>query len=141
MADGLLAVWAREGEQVKSIGGPKVHLQPKAAETIALVIHELTTNALKYGALSVKGGRIQVSWRIEEAESGPRLVFGWLETGMSLSGEPPTRRGFGMELIEHTLAYELGGKAEVRFDPQGLHYIVTLPLTEQLVVLDDEHPS
>ncbi|WP_315974421.1 sensor histidine kinase [Microvirga sesbaniae] len=137
VAEGLLAFGAQEGERVAGITGPEVRLKPKAAETIALVIHELATNAVKYGALSTDQGRITVEWTITREEGGPRLVFRWIETGVRLSGETPRRRGFGTELIERTLAYELDGKASLEFTPDGLHCIISLPtggvLAEQVL--------
>jgi two-component system CheB/CheR fusion protein len=127
VADGLLALGAHEGEQVTGITGPKVRLKPKAAETIALVIHELATNAMKYGALAVDQGRITIEWGVDRIDGERRLVFRWIETGVRLSGEKPQRRGFGTELIERTLAYELDGTASLEFRPGGLHCIISLP--------------
>ncbi|WP_134499658.1 hypothetical protein [Microvirga pakistanensis] len=128
MAEGLLALGAQEGERVTGITGPTVRLNPKAAETLALVIHELATNAMKYGALSTDRGRITVEWGIERPDGEPRLVLRWIETGVRLSGERPQRRGFGTELIERMLAYELDGMASLAFTPGGLHCIISLPV-------------
>lgn len=132
VADGLLALGAHEGERVPGITGPRVRLKPKAAETIALVIHELATNAMKYGALATDHGRITVEWSIDRADGEPHLVFRWIETGVRLTGEKPQRQGFGTELIERTLAYELEGKASLEFTPDGLHCIISLPIDEIL---------
>jgi two-component system CheB/CheR fusion protein len=134
IAEELLAYAAQEGDQVRSIKGPKVRLKPKAAETLALAIHELATNAVKYGALSTEKGRIKVEWRIEKADGQGRLVLHWTETGVKLSGEKPKRRGFGTELIERTLAYELGGEADLAFGADGLTCTISLPVDDQLVV-------
>jgi PAS domain S-box-containing protein len=139
VADTLLSVGAQEGERVRHIEGPNVRLQAKAAETVALAIHELATNAVKYGALSAEQGGIAVEWSIEEAPEQPRLVLRWIETGVKLSGETPTRRGFGTELIERTLAYDLGGKASLDFTPDGLHCTISLPATDDLI-LEDAQP-
>jgi two-component sensor histidine kinase len=127
VAEGLLAVGAHEGEQVKGIRGPKVWLQPKAAETIALAIHELSTNALKYGALCAENGRIAVGWDYEGTDGQTRLVLRWIESGVRLSGERPERHGFGTELIERTIAYDLGGDATLEFDRDGLRCTISLP--------------
>ncbi len=132
VADGLLAFGAQEGERVAGITGPEVRLKPKAAETIALVIHELATNAVKYGALATDQGQITVEWSITRGDGEPHLVFRWIETGVRLSGEKPQRRGFGTELIERTLAYELEGTASLEFTPDGLHCIISLPVSEIL---------
>ncbi len=138
VAEGLLALGAQEGERVTGITGPEVRLKPKAAETIALVIHELATNAVKYGALSTDHGRITVEWSIARMEGEPHLVFRWIETGVRFAGGKPQRRGFGTELIEQTLAYELEGKASLEFTPGGLHCIISLPVGE---ILAEEMPQ
>ncbi len=139
VADTLLSVGAQEGERVRHIKGPSVRLQAKAAETVALAIHELATNAVKYGALSSEQGSIAVEWSIEETPEQPRLVLRWTETGVKLSGEKPTRRGFGTELIERTVAYDLGGEASLEFRPDGLHCTISLPATSGLI-LEDAQP-
>jgi PAS domain S-box-containing protein len=139
IADSLLSVGAHEGERVRHIKGPDVRLQAKAAETVALTIHELATNAVKYGALSTEQGCIAVEWSIEEAQEEPRLVLRWTETGVQLSGEKPTRRGFGTELIERTLAYDLDGDASLEFTLDGLHCTISLPATGDLI-LEEAQP-
>lgn len=141
VAEELHAHAAHEGEQVTSISGPPIRLRSKAAETFALAIHELATNAVKYGALSSEQGRITVKWRMEQAEGGPRLVFDWIETGMQLSGKQPKRRGFGTELIERTLTYDLAGEASLRFEPTGLRCTITLPVTDWVFVRNAAHHS
>ena len=104
------------GEDRCSIEGPDFRLKPQAAVSISLAIHELATNAVKYGALSDARGHVRVSWAREE----DRFWFEWRESGgPPLSGEPKTR-GFGTKLIERTLAAELGGKVEMRFETSGL---------------------
>ncbi|ACL58661.1 CheR family methyltransferase [Methylobacterium nodulans] len=131
----LLAHVAHEGDQVRSIAGPSLRLRPKAAETLALAIHELATNAVKHGALSAPNGRIAVAWRINEgATPEPMLVLDWSETGVALSGEPPAHRGFGTELIERMLAYELGGNAALTFRPEGLHCRIAVPANDRVLV-------
>lgn len=92
--------------------GRSVQLRERAAETIGLVIHELATNAVKYGALSCDTGRLEVTW--ERREDG-WLTFRWLETDLPLR-EAPTRRGYGTELIEVALPHSLG--AQTRYDIQ-----------------------
>jgi two-component sensor histidine kinase len=127
IAEELHAAGAAEGEQVRPLAGPKVRLQPKAAETLALAVHELATNALKYGALSAGRGRVVVEWRIEPAVE-PRLVLEWTETGVGMP-ERPMRRGFGAEMIERTLPYDLGGEASLHFEPCGVRCRIAVPLT------------
>jgi two-component system, chemotaxis family, CheB/CheR fusion protein len=134
VADELNAHKAQEGEQVTSIKGPKLRLQPKAAETLGLVVHELTTNAVKYGALSAEKGLVAVNWAIEAVDGHPRLVFHWVESGVGLDGKKPTRRGFGTELIERTLAYDLNGKASLGFAADGLRCTLSLPADEKIIM-------
>jgi PAS domain S-box-containing protein len=134
IADELLAVGAQEGEQVEQIQGPKIRLQPEAAETLALVLHELTTNAVKYGALSGRQGRLALAWGFEAVEGQCRLVLHWTEKGVNLAGWTLTRRGFGMELIERAFSYELDGAATLEFTPDGLHCTIRLPATSAVIV-------
>jgi two-component system CheB/CheR fusion protein len=132
----LLAYGAHEGKQVVSIKGPNTSLQPKAAETLGLAIHELATNAVKHGALSAERGRVEVAWRFGEADGEARLVFDWNETGVKLSTNGPRRQGFGTELLERTLAYELGAVTKLAFEPRGLRCTISLPVTERIVTLN-----
>jgi two-component sensor histidine kinase len=137
VAEGLLAFGGYEGERVIGITGPTVRLKPKAAKTIALAIHGLATNATKYGALSTDQGLITVEWNLDRVDREPHLVFRWIETGVRLSSERSQRQGFGTELIEQTLAYELEGKASLEFTRDGLHCTISLPVGEILV--EDTH--
>jgi two-component sensor histidine kinase len=132
IADELLAVGAQEGERVTHIKGPKLRLQAKAAESLALAFHELATNAVKFGALSSERGRIAVEWTVESSGE-PRLVLHWMETGMNHSGEPPTRRGFGTEFLQRTLAYDLDAETTWSLEPSGLRCTLVLPLTSHIV--------
>ncbi|MBB4366198.1 two-component sensor histidine kinase [Bradyrhizobium sp. CIR48] len=125
----LLAYNAREGEQMR-VSGPKVRLQPKAAETFALAIHELATNAMKYGVLSQSTGRIEVTWRLEESREPAELVFEWRERG-GPQVKAPARKGFGTELLERTLAFEFKGQTAIAFDPSGLHCTIAIPLNKR----------
>jgi two-component system, chemotaxis family, CheB/CheR fusion protein len=100
---------------------------------MALAIHELATNALKYGALSKASGRIDVNWQVDDRGSVPELTFNWIEKhGPRIDG-PPSIRGFGTELLEKTVAYELKGKTELEFLPPGLRCTIKLPLSDQVL--------
>lgn len=127
----LHAYNAKEGEVVR-VSGPPVRLQPKAAETFALAIHELATNAVKYGALSLPSGRIEITWRIENAADQAQLVFDWLEKG-GPAVAPPQRKGFGTELLERTLAFEMKGQTALSFNASGLHCRINIPLNRRTV--------
>jgi PAS domain S-box-containing protein len=113
------------------VEGDPVALTPRAALALSMVLHELTTNAAKYGALSTPAGRLEVRWRIERREEGagwPDCVkLTWHESG-GPAVTPPERRGFGSRLIERSTT-ELDGEAQLEFAPAGLRYSVTVPLT------------
>jgi two-component system, chemotaxis family, CheB/CheR fusion protein len=127
----MLGYNAREGEQLR-ISGPPVRFQPKAAETFALAIHELATNAIKYGALSKPTGRVDVSWRLDDSAGQTELMFDWQERG-GPRVDPAQRTGFGTELLEKTLAFELKGKTSLNYDPSGLHCTIAIPLSRRIV--------
>lgn len=127
----MLGYNAREGEQLR-VSGPPVRFQPKAAETFALAIHELATNAIKYGALSKPAGKVDVSWHLNNSSEPTELIFIWQERG-GPRVEPPRRKGFGSELLEKTLAFDLKGRTILNYDPSGLHCTITIPLTRRVV--------
>ena len=99
--------------------GPDVDLGSKAAVAFALAVHELCTNAAKYGSLSAPGGTVRVRWWLEPAAKGPRLRLTWLEEG-GPPVRPPSRRGFGSRLLERGLATELQGQVRLDFRREGL---------------------
>jgi two-component sensor histidine kinase len=108
--------------------GPSVWLAPAAVTAMAMALHELSTNAAKYGALSVPNGRVEIVWELhslDEAEQWLRLR--WSETG-GPPVEPPRRRGFGSRLIERGIATELGGKSHLEYDPMGIVCKIEAPL-------------
>jgi PAS domain S-box-containing protein len=135
VADELLTYVAHDGEQVK-IAGPAVRLKPKAAETFGLAVHELATNAVKHGALSVPQGRIRIAWRVQNGSDPPRLVFEWKESGLADRTAKRRRRGFGTDLLERTLTYELKAKTVQTFELDGLRCTIELPMTERIVLGD-----
>lgn len=106
--------------------GPKLQIPGSDIVPISMMFHELATNALKYGALSVPNSKLHVQWSLEE-EDGNRSYFScqWRETG-GPAVMPPKRRGYGTELIEGTCRH-LGGTVELNFDPKGLAAIIKLP--------------
>ncbi|MGE7419023.1 sensor histidine kinase [Methylobacterium tarhaniae] len=127
VAEELRAYQVGDGRQVR-IEGPPVRLQPKVAEMLGLAIHELATNAIRHGALGQGRGRVQVSWRAEPGAEEPRLVLRWVETGVPLPSGPP-QRGFGFDLLERMLPYELGGQTKLTLVQGGLLCTITVPLT------------
>jgi two-component sensor histidine kinase len=129
----LIAHVARDAK-VKS-AGPAVRLRAKAAETLGLALHELATNAVKFGALSTPEGRITVTWRVELDREDPSVRLEWIEQGVPACAEP-THRGFGRDLIERTVPYELRGASRLSFEPGGAHCVIDIPLTRDNVVAE-----
>jgi two-component system, chemotaxis family, CheB/CheR fusion protein len=108
-----------------TIAGGSVPLSDKAAASLALALHELTTNAIRFGALSAAQGRIAVSWTENEADGFTRLQ--WLEAGAPIPLTAPRANGFGMELLERTLPYELRARTSVEFAAGGLACVIEFP--------------
>jgi PAS domain S-box-containing protein len=108
-----LAAFA-DGDRIK-LDGPEVELRLEAAQPLSLLVHELTTNASKYGALSVNDGKVEISWALEE---GGTLSFAWAETG-GPAVTAPTKTGFGSKLIDGA-ASQLGGAIAREWAPGGL---------------------
>jgi PAS domain S-box-containing protein len=98
--------------------GPPVRLEPKAAVSLAMVLHELATNAVKYGALSRDDGWVRLDWTASPAPGGVELQLNWAEHG-GPPVEPPKRKGFGARLIAHSLTAEQGS-AQLIYAPEGL---------------------
>jgi two-component system CheB/CheR fusion protein len=105
------------------IGGPPVSLSGKAAASLALALHELATNALKFGALTAAAGRLSVSWA-RDPEDPQSIRLEWREQGTTILGPVPRHKGFGMELIERTLPYELRARTSLDFTPGGVHCVI-----------------
>jgi two-component system CheB/CheR fusion protein len=113
------------------LDGPEILLTPRAALSLALVIHELMTNASKHGALSSPSGRVEVIWSIRRDSNERTVKLEWTESG-GPRVKPPTRRGFGRRLIEEGISYELAGRAELAFAPGGLRCRIEVPASDAL---------
>jgi two-component sensor histidine kinase len=111
-----------------SINGAEVRLTPKTAELMSLVIHELATNAVKYGALSQSQAKIRVAWEIAYRFGSQSLYFEWLEAGVRMKTDAPRTPGFGFELIERLIARELKGEGKMAFLPDGIRCTIEIPL-------------
>ena len=108
------------------ISGPVLRLPARQSLSLSLALHELCTNAVKYGALSNDTGRVEVAWRLDPADHGT-IAFSWREIdGPPVS--PPSRQGFGSRLITRVLAEDLNGEASMNFEPSGLVYTIVAPL-------------
>jgi PAS domain S-box-containing protein len=116
------------GEHQFATSGPSIKLAPKAAEVLTLSVHELATNASKYGALLQPDGRIEVQWDVERRGDQDWLEFRWSETGVELGPELPTRKGFGTELVTRRVPYELRGNGELTLEAGGLRCRIAFPL-------------
>jgi PAS domain S-box-containing protein len=115
----------REG-RIQHRGG-KVHLVPRMALALALALHELATNAAKYGALSNATGEVHLTWMVDHTPTPPVLLLRWQEKG-GPAVAPPTRKGFGSRLIERSLAHDLDGEVRIEYAPTGLFCSVEAPL-------------
>lgn len=117
-----------DGDRANAVlSGPPVPLTPRVALTWGMAVHELTTNAVKYGALSVPGGSVGISWSVEVRPDARLLVVKWIER----NGPPVTasgHRGFGMTLIERGFAHDLGGEARIDFCSGGVNATLQAPL-------------
>jgi light-regulated signal transduction histidine kinase (bacteriophytochrome) len=118
-----LKPYLKKGQERVSLTGPAVKLDPRAHTALAMVFHELTTNAVKYGALSSNDGRVAVAWQFN---SEGDLDLQWDETG-GPEVASPSRHGFGSTVIQRALPFELGGKAEVTYPKTGLVARFTIP--------------
>ena len=116
---------AMDGGNV-TIEGPAISLTPSDALSLGLAVHELATNAAKYGSLTVPDGRVSIRWRM----AGPHAAeLVWVETG-GPEVSPPSKRGFGRELIEKIVAHELREPVDLRFDPTGVQCRLRVPVRD-----------
>jgi PAS domain S-box-containing protein len=123
-----VAAWAGKSGERATFDGPELRLRPAVALALAMALHELATNAVKYGALSNKKGKVAIEWSVSD-DPEPCFRLRWLEQG----GPPvqaPVRRGFGSRLIEYGLARDLGGTVHLSFNEGGVECGIEAPLEE-----------
>jgi len=108
--------------------GPDLLLDGKTAEVMALAIHELATNATKFGAFAHPRGGVTISWIVDTPASGRRLHFEWRESGVPLKSSDAREKGYGAELIERLVPYELGGMTSLEFPTDGVACTIEIPL-------------
>gem|GEM_PF-601970 len=138
ISDELMIHLIREGDQAE-LAGPPVRLRPKAAQVLALAVHELCSNAVEHGGVGLSQGKVDVLWSVDGRDgSDPAdLTLIWKETG-GADVVAPTRRGFGMQVLTEMLRYELNARVELAFEADGLRCMVRLPLMQRIGhVVDD----
>jgi PAS domain S-box-containing protein len=111
--------------------GPAAPLPAMSAQSMALALHELATNAVKYGALGQPSGRLMVRWEVKDDQSRRQAIVVWSESGVAMPEGGPARKGYGSELIERALPYQLGAKTKLRFEPDGVHCEIAVPLASE----------
>ena len=127
---------AGNGDSHKArLEGPKVGLPGDKAQPVALALHELATNAAKYGALAQPAAVLSVTWRLEGGTGeGRQLVLDWRESGVAMRPAPLRRRGYGTELIERALPYQLKATTELVFGSDGVRCLLIMPLGPDVTV-------
>lgn len=124
----LAAYAAADSSQVR-FSGPEVHLTSRQVQNFALALHELTTNAVKYGALKDEAGRLSVAWETQSDRRGrPRLALTWIESGVAIEPGAVTRRGYGTELIQEALAYALEAEIDYALGADGVRCRIEMPI-------------
>jgi two-component system, chemotaxis family, CheB/CheR fusion protein len=118
------------------VSGRTVLLRPRAALALGMTIHELASNAVKFGALSMSG-RVEVSWEVAEPSADAKVVLHWRESGGPRVTEP-VHKGLGRRLIEEMLTYELGARVSLSFPPEGLRCRIEFPLSREIGELPTE---
>ena len=113
-----------QSEKIRVETGKPVALTATTAQTVALALHELATNAVKHGALSQPEGRLSVRWNVE----GDVARLRWRESGVAMPEGGPSRRGYGSELIEQALPYQLGAQTRLEFGTDGVRCEITVPI-------------
>lgn len=129
LVDAELAVYVHKYHDRITIDGPAVEIPETQMLPLALALHELATNAVKYGALSQLEGRLSVCWHVTDLEDGSRhLSLHWQESGVRMPAGPVPRRGYGRELIESALPYQLNAKTSLDFTSDGVCCVVVIAL-------------
>ena len=115
--------WTEADDARLVVSGPGVMIEARAYQSLALVLHELITNAAKYGALSVREGRLSITWKLTKTGD---LMLNWAER----NGPPvkrPERRGFGSIVVEQSIPFELQGEARITYEPEGVSAVFRIP--------------
>jgi PAS domain S-box-containing protein len=122
-----------ESSRIK-VAGPSVTLPPAAAQALGLALHELATNAVKYGALAQPTGKLEVTWELKAKKPTSEIALQWRESGVSMPDVgSPKRKGYGSELIERALPYQLSAKTQLEFGPDGVRCAILVPISAESV--------
>ena len=113
-----------DGKERIRLTGDDLLIDDRAATPIALLMHELATNAVKYGALSVETGEVAIRWTVGRPQSEDAFRFEWIESG-GPTVVKPRRQGFGSRLVERVMAQKFHGEVELDYRPEGLRYVLT----------------
>jgi len=123
LVEQALDPYRRAAPNVVSARGPLVRVRPRAALALGMILHELATNAAKYGALADNLGRLDLDWAVSETDDQKEVRLSWIESGLS-GVKPPAREGFGTTLIKRSIALALSGAATFDYTPSGLHCVL-----------------
>ena len=128
-----LSAQSEDGGTVTLDGPTGIVVRSNTVQALAMALHELTTNAVKYGALGQKSGRLHIRWRAEPAggDGAPWITIDWKESGVEISQsvEERTGAGNGRRLIEEALPYQFGARTTFAIEPDGVHCTIALPLS------------
>lgn len=125
-----LAAYIEGAPDRVTISGPTVHLTARQVQNFALAVHELTTNAVKYGALRGDAGRLAVTWDfVLDRRQRRRLALTWVESGFTIDPQSVTRRGYGTDLIQRALAYALQAEVDYTLGTDGVRCRVEMPIS------------
>ncbi len=122
-------------EERATLDGPSgIRLRSSTVQTLAMALHELATNAMKYGALGQPSGRLAIAWSFDPNGEGdkPWLHIDWRESGVAMPLPGARHTGGGRDLIERALPYQLGARTTYAFPPDGVHCTISIPVSETL---------
>lgn len=138
LIDAVLEPFGGSFVKVVQTDGPDIFLNANAIQNIALALHELATNAAKYGAMSVPTGRVNISWKLESRDDDSHVLnFTWAEAG----GPPvkkPQRTGFGHVVVDRVIARALEADVSYQFDEPGVVWSIAMPAS---LVITSNHPA
>jgi two-component system CheB/CheR fusion protein len=130
LANMLRSYMSRDGNNIR-MDGPDLMLEPRAATTLGMVFYELATNAAKYGALSTRGGQIDIQWRIGRMDDREAVSLSWVEHG-GPAVKTDAQDGFGTAFVKRSIEYEISGHVELELRPSGIHCLIEFPLRKNV---------